>query len=133
MQGVVSLMESEVLKIIVRGLAKPLILWFLLRRAMHGYEILNQLAETTGQRFSPGTVYPMLYQMEEAGLITGEWEQRGKRRRKLYRITEKGLHALKQFGDVFSKCFDLLFRDIANLSQSIYQKIAGKESTDISE
>jgi len=127
-------MESEVLKVIVRGLAKPLILWFLLRRAMHGYEILNQLTEMTGQRFSPGTVYPMLYQMEEVGLITGEWEQRGKRRRiKLYKITEKGLRVLKQFGDVFSKCFDLLLRDIAKFTSKYLSKNSKKESTNISE
>jgi len=125
-------MESEVLKVIVRGLAKPLILWFLLRKAMHGYEILNQLTEMTGQKFSPGTVYPMLYQMEEVGLIAGEWEQRGKRRRiKLYRITEKGLHALKRFGEIFSKCFDTLFKDIANLPQSIYQKIVKRENMNL--
>ncbi len=127
-------MESEALKAIVRGLAKPLILWFLLKKAMHGYEILNQLVKTTGQRLSPGTVYPMLYQMEEIGLIAGEWKQRSKKKRiKLYRITEKGLYALRWFRDVFSTCFDLLFRDIADLPQNIHQKIVKKENTNISE
>jgi len=122
-------MESEIFKTIVRGLVKPLILWFLLKRTMHGYEILNQLTEMTGQKFSPGTIYPILYQLEEVGLITGEWEQKGERRKiKLYKITEKGLNTLRQFRDIFDKCFDLFFKDLADLSQNIYQKIVKRKN-----
>jgi len=131
MEGVISSMEGEMLKTIVRGLAKPLILWFLLKRTMHGYEIVNQLTEMTGHKFSPGTVYPILYQLEEVGLISGKWEQKSKRRRiKLYKITEKGLNVLKHFKEVFNKCFDLLFKDVTDLSQNIYQKMAKGKSED---
>ncbi len=116
-------MESEILRTIVRGLAKPLILWFLLKKTMHGYEIVNQLTEMTGHKFSPGTVYPILYQLEEIGLISGEWEQKTKRKRiKLYRITDKGLNALKHFKEVFNKCFDLFFKDIADFPKTFTKK-----------
>jgi len=122
-------MEGEVLKTIVRGLVKPLILWFLLKRTMHGYEILNQLTEMTGQKFSPGTIYPILYQLEEIGLIAGKWEQKGERRRiKLYKITEKGLNTLKQFRDVFAKCFNLFSKDIVDLPQNIYKKVVKRKT-----
>ena len=41
-----------------------------------------------------GTLYPVLYRLEEAGLVRGQWEDdsQGRRgpRRRIYRLTEKG-------------------------------------------
>ena len=57
-------------------------------RAMHGYEIIQELAERTNGvwKVSPGSVYPTLQLLEDEGLVIAE-EDGGKRR---YSLTESG-------------------------------------------
>lgn len=54
----------------------------------HGYELIQRLEERTGGRWkpSPGSVYPTLQMMEEAGFVTGA-QQDDKR---VYTITDAG-------------------------------------------
>ncbi|ODT78585.1 hypothetical protein ABS71_01690 [bacterium SCN 62-11] len=54
----------------------------------HGYEIIRSLEERSGGRYvpSPGTVYPTLQYLEEAGWIAGD--SQGERR--VYHLTEEG-------------------------------------------
>lgn len=42
---------------------------------------------------SPGTLYPLLDRLEEAELVTGEWEAQpqGRRRRFFYRLSAEGI------------------------------------------
>lgn len=60
----------------------------LTERAMHGYEIIQELAERTNGvwKVSPGSVYPTLQLLEDEGLVLAE-EDGGKRR---YSLTESG-------------------------------------------
>jgi DNA-binding PadR family transcriptional regulator len=55
---------------------------------MHGYEIIQELAERSAGvwRPSPGSVYPTLQMLEDEGLIRGE-ETGGKRR---FTLTDTG-------------------------------------------
>lgn len=55
---------------------------------MHGYEIIQELAERTGGVWQPsaGSVYPTLQLLEDEGLVTSE-EADGKRR---FQLTEAG-------------------------------------------
>jgi DNA-binding PadR family transcriptional regulator len=55
---------------------------------MHGYEIIKVLEEKTGGRYapSPGTLYPTLQFLAEAGLVQSE--QEGEKR--IYSLTESG-------------------------------------------
>jgi PadR family transcriptional regulator, regulatory protein PadR len=57
--------------------------WMIEELQHHGYSI------------SPGTLYPMLRNMERDGWIKGR-EERGGTRRRLYRITAKGRAAQKE-------------------------------------
>lgn len=60
---------------------------------MYGYEIVQALKETIDDNYemSKGTLYPALKRLENQGFISSYWtEQRTGRRRKYYRITEKG-------------------------------------------
>jgi DNA-binding PadR family transcriptional regulator len=55
---------------------------------MHGYEMIQELEERTGGRWTPsaGSIYPTLQLLEDEGLVTGE-ESGGKRR---FSLTDAG-------------------------------------------
>ena len=79
----------------IRGHLETLVLSALRRGDAHGFEILKRLEESGSGalRLKEGSLYPALYRLEAAKLITGEWEvdssRRGPRRR-IYRLTPKG-------------------------------------------
>lgn len=81
-----------------KGSAELLVLTLLEARSRHGYD-LGKLIEgrTKGQiRFRIGSLYPILFRLEDRGLITGRWlEKPGERRRRLYRLTPAGHKFLK--------------------------------------
>jgi DNA-binding PadR family transcriptional regulator len=60
-------------------------------RPRHGYEILHDLADASeGWRPSPGTIYPILHDLHEHGLITKMVEEKEGRRRIVYKLRAKG-------------------------------------------
>ena len=71
-----------------RGEARYLLLDALKDSPKHGYEIIKALEERSGGEYapSPGTVYPTLQFLEDAGLVSAE--QEGDRR--VFRLTEAG-------------------------------------------
>ncbi|MER7774695.1 PadR family transcriptional regulator [Streptomyces sp. NBC_01723] len=71
-----------------RGDVKASILALLKDRPMHGYEMIQEIAERSGGAWkpSPGSVYPTLQLLEDEGLIASESEG-GK---KLFALTEEG-------------------------------------------
>src|SRR3954467_6272028 len=56
-----------------RGDVRSAILVLLHEQPMHGYQMIQELAERTGGEWrpSPGSVYPTLQLLEETGLIAG--------------------------------------------------------------
>ncbi len=56
----------------------------------HGYELMRALKNKTGARIGAGTLYPLLYELEERKLVAGEWNSPNRRSRRVYRITEPG-------------------------------------------
>ncbi|HEY4228332.1 MAG TPA: PadR family transcriptional regulator [Candidatus Limnocylindrales bacterium] len=74
-----------------RGEVRPLILAALLKKPMHGYEVIQDLEEQSGGRWRPsaGSVYPTLQQLADEGLVTSE-EVDGRR---TYTLTEEGRKA----------------------------------------
>ncbi|MDX3519373.1 PadR family transcriptional regulator [Streptomyces scabiei] len=71
-----------------RGDVRASILALLKDRPMHGYEMIQEIAERSGGAWkpSPGSVYPTLQLLEDEGLIASETEG-GK---KLFSLTEAG-------------------------------------------
>ncbi|MDI3388122.1 PadR family transcriptional regulator [Streptomyces sp. B-S-A8] len=74
-----------------RGDVRASILALLKDRPMHGYEMIQEIAERSGGAWkpSPGSVYPTLQLLEDEGLIASESEG-GK---KLFALTEAGTEA----------------------------------------
>ncbi|MFC9467565.1 PadR family transcriptional regulator [Streptomyces coelicoflavus] len=77
-----------------RGDVRASILALLKDRPMHGYEMIQEIAERSGGAWkpSPGSVYPTLQLLEDEGLIASESEG-GK---KLFALTEEGRTAAEE-------------------------------------
>ena len=69
-----------------------LLLATLRRGPLHGYGVVEELRGVSGGAFdlAEGTVYPALYRLERAGLLTSKWTSLGGRRRRVYRLTARG-------------------------------------------
>ncbi|MFB7998240.1 PadR family transcriptional regulator [Streptomyces sp. NPDC056002] len=80
-----------------RGDVRASILALLKDRPMHGYEMIQEIAERSGGAWkpSPGSVYPTLQLLEDEGLIASESEG-GK---KLFALTESGRSAADEGPD----------------------------------
>ncbi|MEO7217077.1 MAG: PadR family transcriptional regulator [Gemmatimonadaceae bacterium] len=85
-----------------RGTLEMLILRLLHEKDLYGYEIVTTLTERTdgGITMKEGTLYPVLYRMDDAGFVEPYWETQERAvPRKYYRITDSGkkhLHELEQ-------------------------------------
>ena len=71
-----------------RGDIRRLLLAGLLDGPAHGYELMRRLEERSDGRWrpSPGSVYPMLQQLEDEGLVRSGEDQG----RKVYEVTDEG-------------------------------------------
>jgi DNA-binding PadR family transcriptional regulator len=85
-------MRAEALK----GHLDGMLLAVLEPEPRHGYAIMEALRAGSGGQFDlpTGTVYPALHRLERAGLVEASWSASTGRRRRLYRLTPAGRHAL---------------------------------------
>ena len=74
----------------VTNLAKLYIALILYRGPAHGYAIMKDFQDITGKVLSCGQVYPLLADMEKKGLVQWKEEADGKRKKKVYSLTEDG-------------------------------------------
>ena len=89
----------------LRGHVETMVLAVLECSEGHGLAIIKRLEEAGcgALRMKEGSLYPALYRMEKAGLVTARWEEsapgrRGPRRR-IYRINRKGKKHLQRGRD----------------------------------
>ncbi len=85
--------EGDPLRSFIRGGYRLLILALLERSVMHGYEILKWLERVTGERPKISTLYTILKEMEQSGLL----ESRKVDRKRIYSISERGRKKLMEF------------------------------------
>jgi len=91
---------------LLQGTLDVLILKAVALEPMHGLGISRRIAQVTNDAFQvkPGSLFPALHRMEEAGWLTAEWgESENNRRAKFYRLTKLGLRQLKQETDNWSR------------------------------
>lgn len=81
-----------------RGMLRYVLLDVVSNGPRHGYEIIKQIEEQTGGRYtpSPGTLYPTLQYLEDLGFVTSEQAEG----RKVYSITASGTAELEQHAEV---------------------------------
>jgi PadR family transcriptional regulator PadR len=78
-----------------------LILFLLSRKPMHGQELAKELEKRKGERPSPGTIYPALKALKEAGLI----REKKSGKAITYTLTSEGEDVLKESRKRFCKTF----------------------------
>jgi DNA-binding PadR family transcriptional regulator len=80
-----------------RGDVRAAVLALLAEEPQHGYAVIGQLAERSGGlwRPSPGSIYPVLAQLEEEGLVTSDTAEG----RKVFALTEAGRTYVAEHGD----------------------------------
>ena len=78
--------------------AAPLLL--LAEEPMHGYQLMQAIAERSGGRWapSPGAIYPTISQLEDEGLVTVTADAG----RRLVTLTDAGREHLASLGDPFA-------------------------------
>ncbi len=80
-----------------KGSAELLVLSLLEGRPRHGYDISRLIEIRSGGslRFHVTSLYPLLYRLEEQGLVQGKWvEKAQQRRRRYYSLTSEGRKVL---------------------------------------
>lgn len=83
---------------LLQGTLDLLILRTLALGELHGLAISRRIDQITGGTFQvkPGSLFPALHRMEEAGWLSSSWgESENKRRAKYYRLTTAGRRQLK--------------------------------------
>jgi len=75
------------------GFVRLHILYHASKEPVFGLSLMEELARH-GYRMSPGTLYPILHQMESNGFLSSEKSVVNGKVRKYYRITEEGKKAL---------------------------------------
>jgi poly-beta-hydroxybutyrate-responsive repressor len=75
----------------VERFGEPAILLLLRGRPAHGYELLEQLPELTGERVDMGNLYRFLRLLEGEGIVRSEWDddEPGPSKR-VYELTDEG-------------------------------------------
>lgn len=87
---------------LLQGTLDVLILKALAVEPMHGLGISRRIAQVTNGAFDvkPGSLFPALHRMEEAGWLTAEWgESENRRRAKFYRLSAHGRRKLREETD----------------------------------
>jgi PadR family transcriptional regulator, regulatory protein PadR len=83
---------------LLQGTLDLLILKALALTGMHGLAISHRIAQITNGTFQvkPGSLFPALHRMEEAGWLCSVWgDSENNRRAKFYRLTAAGRRQLK--------------------------------------
>ncbi len=80
---------------LLRGFVKIHILHHVNHEAVYGVQFMSRLA-IDGYRLSPGSLYPLLHTLQDAGYISREDRVVEGKIRKYYRITPTGRQALHE-------------------------------------
>jgi len=80
---------------VVKNNLDLIILRLLQSQPRWGYEVNTAIRDRFRVYLSAGTLYPLLHSLEEDGYVQGEWESEKGRGRRIYKITESGMHFLE--------------------------------------
>jgi len=81
-------LSVDIRKKYVTSFLMIIVLAMIIEKKSHGYEIISRIKNDLDVSLCPGTVYPLLYNLEEKGLII--CDSNSKEKKKVYKITNIG-------------------------------------------
>lgn len=91
--------QKEVQTKLTKSLLDPIVLQYLEKESMHGYQLITRIRKNFGIYFGPSTMYPLLGLLEKKGYVKSSWNTDGERPRKVYTLTADGKNVLKCMED----------------------------------
>ena len=105
-----------------RDLFPLLVLHLIARERAYGNRLIEEIEAITEGVISvnPNTIYPLLRDLEERGLIKGEWEHPDRRTRRFYAITPAGRREHKRLAAELAPFLDSVIRSVSLIKREIY-------------
>jgi PadR family transcriptional regulator PadR len=99
-----------------------LVLHLLAAEPTYGNRLIESIEQLTRGAISvnPNTMYPLLRQMEERGLVDARWEHPDRRTRRFYSITPAGRREYKRLKAEVEPFLDSVISSVSLLKEEIY-------------
>jgi PadR family transcriptional regulator, regulatory protein PadR len=99
-----------------------LVLHFMKEGPSYGNQLMERISSVTEGVLSvnPNTMYPLLRQLEERGLIEGSWEHPERRSRRYYSLTAEGEEEYGRLVSDVRPFLDSVHRSIEEIVREVY-------------
>jgi PadR family transcriptional regulator, regulatory protein PadR len=99
-----------------------LVLHLIAKGPSYGNQLMERIGEMTAGVLSvnPNTMYPLLRQLEERGLIQGKWEHPERRTRRYYSLTADGRAEYARLVDEVRPFLDSVRTSIDEIVREVY-------------
>jgi PadR family transcriptional regulator PadR len=99
-----------------------LVLHLIQREPAYGNRLIEEIEEITEGVISvnPNTIYPLLRELEERGMIKGQWEHPDRRTRRYYSITPAGRKEYRRLVAEVEPFLDSVIRSVTLIKREIY-------------
>ncbi|HEX2468479.1 MAG TPA: PadR family transcriptional regulator [Solirubrobacterales bacterium] len=105
-----------------RDMVPLLVLHLIQREPAYGNRLIEEIEAITEGVISvnPNTIYPLLRELEEQGMIKGEWEHPDRRTRRYYAITSAGRREHRRLVAELEPFLDSVIRSVTLIKREIY-------------
>jgi PadR family transcriptional regulator PadR len=105
-----------------RDIVPLLVLHLIEREPAYGNRLIEEIENITEGVISvnPNTIYPLLRELEDHGMIKGEWEHPDRRTRRYYAITPAGRREYERLVDELEPFLDSVIRAVSLIKREIY-------------
>jgi DNA-binding PadR family transcriptional regulator len=86
--------QKQIQTKLTKGLLDMIILQYLEKESVHGYQVISKIRKGFGVYFGPSTIYPLLGTLEKKGYGKSIWNMNTQRPRKVYELTNEGKNLL---------------------------------------
>jgi len=99
-----------------------LVLHLVAREPTYGNRLIEAIEEMTQGVISvnPNTMYPLLREMENQGLVEGRWELPDRRTRRYYSVTPAGRREYKRLVKEVEPFLDSVIRSVSLIKREVY-------------
>jgi DNA-binding PadR family transcriptional regulator len=101
-----------------------LVLHFVSDGPSYGNQLMERISSLTAGVLSvnPNTMYPLLRQLEERGLIEGQWEHPERRSRRYYYLTDAGREEYERLLRDVRPFLESVARSIDEIEREVYRE-----------